>query len=75
MSYNRTDHMIGKQYGRLTVLTVLTKSPHAYVQCRCTCGRIVSVYAYNVRRGVTRSCGCLFREVVKLPRPTNWDMA
>lgn len=33
-------------------------------KCLCECGVIVSVFANNVVRGLTRSCGCLNREMV-----------
>lgn len=31
--------------------------------CRCECGGLVVVWGSNLRRGITRSCGCLRREV------------
>ena len=49
----------GTVYGRLTVLE--TRAP--YATCRCTDGKIVTVYACHLRSGHTQSCGCLQREM------------
>lgn len=57
--------LIGTRYGRLTVTGLIpSRGPVKPTQavCRCDCGaRIISV-ATSLRRGVTRSCGCLQRE-------------
>jgi len=48
--------LIGKTYGRLTVLT---KLQHGYYSCQCGCGNITQAYGYSLTTGKTRSCGCL----------------
>lgn len=64
--------MIGKRFGRLTVISKATPYRHPStgknrtrwrVQCDCTKFRIV--HASNLIRGLTTSCGCLRRETVK----------
>jgi len=60
--------MIGKVFGRLTVLRfdrvkrVGTRRDSYYV-CRCECGKTCSVACVLLRSGGTRSCGCLQREM------------
>ena len=51
----------GKIYGRLKVLGRSPEQPtaHAYWLCRCECGTLVNVVGSHLRRGNTRSCGCL----------------
>jgi len=52
----KTLSLIGKKYGRLTVLK---KLQHGYYSCQCECGNITQVYGYSLTTGKTRSCGCL----------------
>jgi hypothetical protein len=60
----------GDQYGRLTLLKLVgvSKKSHQLWQCRCTCGRVVTVQDHNLRAGRTRSCGCLREEVRRRAR-------
>ena len=51
--------MVGKKYGRLTVIGVDEKDK---LICRCDCGNTKSIYASNIKSGRTRSCGCLWKE-------------
>lgn len=57
---------IGERFGRLTVISgVLIINDKVYArECRCDCGRKVTVRTSNLRSGNTRSCGCLFRESI-----------
>lgn len=48
---------VGEKYGRLTVIE--NHHPKNYVFCRCECGNLKEVNAYNVFYGLTKSCGCL----------------
>lgn len=53
-------------FGRLTVLEPAGKlygSSTAYL-CQCTCGNTTVVAGFSLRRGATKSCGCLQRESV-----------
>lgn len=49
----------GKQYGYLTVLSLVQKSPQAIWLCKCKCGRLKEVKGTYLRNGTTKSCGCL----------------
>ena len=55
---------VGKTYGRLTVLGRVGTNNHrkATWQCRCECGKIVTVCGSSLRNGDTQSCGCLRNE-------------
>lgn len=61
--------MLGRKFGRLTVLARSLKVRQfkgACWECRCECGSIVEVQGCDLRRGKTRSCGCLMRELARL---------
>lgn len=54
-------------FDRLTVLSRVEKpkglkDTHAYWICRCTCGKETIASGKNLRRRLTRSCGCLKAE-------------
>ena len=55
------------KYGRLTVLKRAknTKSGMATWLCKCSCGNFIITTGARLRRGETRSCGCLQSEITK----------
>jgi len=64
--------MIGKKYGRLTVLGIAPKPEHIksrtkYVYCKCDCGNpeVLSINSTYLKNGHTLSCGCLRSETSK----------
>lgn len=40
------------------------KAGHQYWICKCDCGNIVEINGDNLRRGLTKSCGCLHKETI-----------
>lgn len=61
----------GTKFGRLTVLYESQQhdlSGSHYIVCRCRCGQTTSVLSSNLRRGHTRSCGCLTAEAMRKHR-------
>ncbi len=55
--------ILGERYGRLTVLArVAPRKGKVTYSCRCDCGATVVTLSSYLRRGDTRSCGCLKRE-------------
>lgn len=54
----------GKRYGRLLVVQLDHRDPKhgAMWLCKCDCGCTTVVKGNRLRRGKTRSCGCLKRE-------------
>lgn len=58
--------MIGKKFGRLTVLEKSdqrTSENRLKYECVCDCGNKVIVDGKSLRNGHTKSCGCLSREL------------
>ena len=56
--------LLGQKFGRLTVIgeNGRSKSRSILWECKCICGKIVSVRADSLRNGATKSCGCLQRQ-------------
>lgn len=49
----------GDKFGLLTVLKFEYTSADRIWSCRCKCGNIALVRSPSLKRGLTRSCGCL----------------
>lgn len=62
----KLDKFIGKRFGRLVVIKEFgkDKNRHVLVECLCDCGNIKVVLWQNLKRGMTSSCGCYFKEKV-----------
>lgn len=59
---NKKD-IVGKKYGRLTVLKQYRAPTLEYrVLCQCECGNTLDSLMQAVKTGKTRSCGCLAQE-------------
>lgn len=62
---NRIAIPINARFGRLTVIGgPILQNGKAHYRCRCDCGRETVPWGYNLRRGMTGSCGCLWRDVM-----------
>lgn len=67
--------LTGQKYNRLTVIRRDTSKPKGvYWICKCDCGNTVSVRAYNLTSGSTKSCGCLNRENIHQKRRNSEDL-
>jgi len=57
--------LTGMTYGRLTVVgySHTNKSGKTFWKCKCECGKETVTSSDKLRRGVTRSCGCLRKEL------------
>ena len=60
--------LTGQRFGRLVVIrqngtTTSPKCKRPMWECQCDCGNVVTVAGYSLRRGATKSCGCLMREM------------
>lgn len=52
--------LTGQRFGMLTVIEKSNRSgKRVYWRCRCDCGNTVEVLGLSLRRGATKSCGCL----------------
>lgn len=62
----KANDMVGKKYGRLTVIgrAANSKDGKARWICRCDCGRIKRnpTYGYDLKSGKVKSCGCIYEE-------------
>lgn len=58
----------GQRFGRITVVSFcgIDKNRAATFNCLCDCGTKTVVFGSNLRSGLTTSCGCYHREVLKL---------
>lgn len=62
----RRVEMTGRVFGRLTVIEKTDRrssSGDIFWRCQCECGNRAEVNGGALRRGESRSCGCLFLEV------------
>lgn len=50
---------IGEKFGMLTCIGKDTTKDSRYFLFECECGKVKSIIADNVKRGATKSCGCL----------------
>lgn len=64
VSAARFDNLVGKKFGRLTVLELVGKEGYNYIwKCQCECGDFKFVKSNDLRSGHIASCGCLRREL------------
>lgn len=59
-------NLIGQKFGRLTVVEDCespSKFPGKWYSCKCDCGELATVSTQGLRRGSTKSCGCLNSEL------------
>lgn len=56
--------LTGQRFGKLTAEadTGRRQNGHAIWSCQCDCGRWTTVTSNALRKGNTRSCGCLHSE-------------
>lgn len=68
--------MIGKKFGRLTVLAKLKKRNKGNggirYRCVCNCGNFLKVLGTRLRIGKTKSCGCFHRDRVSKDLTKLW---
>ncbi len=57
--------MVGNCYGRLVVLSRNGSDKHQKTRwlCKCDCGKEITVTGVYLRKGDTRSCGCLKKDI------------
>ena len=64
-TYNFID-LIGQKFGRWDVITRVfnpAKRKNSKWLCRCSCGKEKIVSGYSLRKGQSKSCGCLQKEI------------
>lgn len=64
--------LTGQKFGRLTVIARSDdKRKEVRWECRCACGNQTTVTSISLRKGTTRSCGCLRKETTARRRATH----
>jgi hypothetical protein len=66
--------LTGQTFGRLTVLRrnpQNTPAGASRFDCLCVCGNRITTAAYRLKLGMTKSCGCLQRELTRLRHTTH----
>lgn len=61
---NHSKQLLGKQFGRLTVIEETSKRKYGDIiwKCQCECGNIKEIMTRNLISGDTISCGCYHKE-------------
>lgn len=56
----------GLKFGRLTVIECCGPDKHGHVKwlCRCVCGNNITTSGVSLKKGVTKSCGCIRSELI-----------
>lgn len=68
----KLNDLSGMRFGRLTVVARDNSVRHKTKWfCLCDCGNTISVYAYSLKNGNTKSCGCLQRQVASVLNTTH----
>lgn len=67
--------LTGKKFNRLTVIKEVGRDNQGFVTwlCKCDCGNEVVVTGASLRRGNTKSCGCLIHDIL-VKRNTKHNM-
>jgi len=61
----RIADMIGKKFGKLTVIEMSDKQGIYYrYLCKCDCGNTKILRGASLRSGLTKSCGCIKTEML-----------
>ena len=65
----KREDLTGKRFGRYTVIKYNPEKSKemgiSYWDCICDCGTEKCVSANHLKKGNTRSCGCLFKEIMQ----------
>ena len=66
--------LTGQRFGRLTVLEraptpLYVANRHSWWKCQCDCGEELQTCSHYLKKGTTKSCGCLREELAT----TMWE--
>jgi len=67
---------VGSRFGRLVAIKKIKIRPGKFKYlCRCDCGKMKEISYFNLKKGNTKSCGCLKKEVLsRLKRKSDFDV-
>lgn len=65
--------LVGNRYGRLVVLEKAEPDKHSHTRwlCQCDCGNQKIIDGGSLKKGLTKSCGCLKKEQLKQYNDSN----
>lgn len=57
---NHAPNLINEKFGQLTIVELQNTSDKSrrYWKCQCECGKFLTLSTYQLRCGLTTSCGC-----------------
>lgn len=69
------EDLTGKKFGRLTVIKFIgvKNKRRRFWECICECGNKSDCLGENLKKGDTRSCGCLQRELAALRQKSHGE--
>lgn len=72
----KKNNLLGQKFGRLTVIKSENSDKRGNGQwlCLCNCGNKIIVPAVRLQHGITRSCGCLRRDIMRKNFKSNYKM-
>lgn len=66
---NKSELFIGQKFNRLKIISISSQKKkqktQTYAKCLCDCGKETVSCIADVKRGKTRSCGCLAKEIAR----------
>lgn len=65
--------MTGQKFGMATVLGFHHVNGQAYWLCKCDCGTEFVTNGWNLRKGITKSCGCYKKIFCEMFKTTHGD--
>lgn len=71
--YNKAPLLPGEKFGRLTIVSGPLPNPNEWtcqksnIMAICDCGAMVIASRNHIRKGLKKSCGCLWSEYIKTP--------
>jgi len=57
---------LGRTYGRLTIVDIISNGIKSSAVCECECGKTHITNLYSVKNGLTKSCGCMQKEMMSI---------
>lgn len=73
MSKDAYKGFVGKRFGNLIVIKedAPNERRQRFFECKCDCGSITKKWAYNLKIGTARSCGCKTGEIITRLKTTH----
>lgn len=68
----RSKNVIGKKFGRLTVIEEFKENKIRKLKCKCDCGKEVVAVKRDILSGHTKSCGCYHSDITAQAHSKDW---